>query len=86
MSDDEIEKMVKDAELHAEEDKKFKELVSIKNQGDALVHATNKSLEELGEKVTEDDQKNIKEKNAASSIFFLDIFLDIFCDLFPKLL
>ena len=65
LSDDEIEKMVKDAELHAEEDKKFQELVSIKNQGDALVHATNKSLEELGEKVTEDDQKNIKEKNAA---------------------
>ena len=57
--------MVKDAELHAEEDKKFQELVSLKNQGDALVHATNKSLDELGEKVTEDDQKNIKEKNEA---------------------
>ena len=65
LSDDEIEKMVKDAELHAEEDKKFQELVNIKNQGDALVHATNKSLDELGEKVTEDDQKNIKEKNEA---------------------
>ena len=65
LSDDEIEKMVKDAELHAEEDKKFQELVSLKNQGDALVHATNKSLDELGEKVTEDDQKNIKEKNEA---------------------
>ncbi len=65
LSDDEIEKMVKDAELHAEEDKKFQELVSLKNQGDALVHATNKSLDELGDKVTEDDQKNIKEKNEA---------------------
>ena len=65
LSDDEIEKMVKDAELHAEEDRKFQELVSLKNQGDALVHATNKSLDELGEKVTEDDQKNIKEKNEA---------------------
>ncbi len=65
LSEDEIEKMVKDAELHAEEDKKFQELVSLKNQGDALVHATNKSLDELGEKVTEDDQKNIKEKNEA---------------------
>ena len=65
LSDDEIEKMVKDAELHAEEDKKFQELVSLKNQGDALVHATNKSLDELGEKVAEDDQKNIKEKNEA---------------------
>ena len=67
MSDDEIEKMVKDAELHAEEDKKFQEIVNLKNQGDALVHATNKSLDELGEKVTEDDQKNIKEKNEALS-------------------
>ena len=65
LSDDEIEKMVKDAELHAEEDKKFQEIVNLKNQGDALVHATNKSLDELGEKVTEDDQKNIKEKNEA---------------------
>ena len=65
LSDDEIEKMVKDAELHAEEDKKFQELVTLKNQGDALVHATNKSLDELGDKVTEDDQKNIKEKNEA---------------------
>ena len=65
LSDDEIENMVKDAELHAEEDKKFQELVSLKNQGDALVHATNKSLDELGDKVTEDDQKNIKEKNEA---------------------
>ena len=65
LSDDEIEKMVKDAELHAEEDKKFQELVSFKNQGDELVHATNKSLEELGDKVADDDQKNIKEKNEA---------------------
>ncbi len=65
LSEEEIEKMVKDAELHAEDDKKFQELVALKNQGDALVHATNKSLEELGEKVTEDDQKNIKKKNEA---------------------
>ena len=65
LSEEEIEKMVKDAELHAEEDKKFQELVTIKNQGDALVHATNKSLDELGDKVTEEDQKNIKEKNEA---------------------
>jgi|LWDU01.1.fsa_nt_gi molecular chaperone DnaK len=64
LSDDEIEKMVKDAELHAEEDKKFQELVNVKNQGDALVHATNKSLDELGDKVTEEDRKNIQEKNS----------------------
>ena len=65
LSDEEIEKMVKDAELHAEEDKKFQEIVTLKNQGDALVHATNKSLKEFGDKVSEDDQKNIKEKNKA---------------------
>ena len=65
LSDEEIEKMVKDAELHAEDDKKFQELVGLKNQGDALVHATNKSLDELGEKVSDDDRKNIKEKNEA---------------------
>ena len=65
LSEEEIEKMVKDAELHAEEDKKFQELVTIKNQGDALVHATKKSLDELGDKVTEEDQKSIKEKNEA---------------------
>ena len=65
LSDEEIEKMVKDAELHAEDDKKFQELVGLKNQGDALVHATNKSLDELGEKVTDEDRKNIKEKNEA---------------------
>jgi len=65
LSDEEIDKMVKDAELHAEEDKKFQELVTIKNQGDALVHATKKSLDELGDKITEEDQKNIKEKNEA---------------------
>tara|TARA_B100000674_G_scaffold136256_1_gene105957 strand:- start:421 stop:2349 length:1929 start_codon:yes stop_codon:yes gene_type:complete len=65
LSDEEIEKMVKDAELHAEDDKKFQELVGLKNQGDALVHATNKSLDELGEKVSDEDRKNIKEKNEA---------------------
>ena len=65
LPDEEIEKMVKDAELHAEDDKKFQELVGLKNQGDALVHATNKSLDELGEKVSDDDRKNIKEKNEA---------------------
>jgi molecular chaperone DnaK len=51
LSDDEIEQMVSDAEAHAEEDKKFRELVEVRNQADALVHATEKSLEDLGEKV-----------------------------------
>ncbi len=51
LSDDEIEQMVADAEAHAVEDEKFRELVDVRNQADALVHATEKSLEDLGEKV-----------------------------------
>jgi molecular chaperone DnaK len=51
LSDDEIEKMVKDAEAHAEEDKKFHEMVETRNQADAMLHATKKSLEEMGDKV-----------------------------------
>ncbi len=51
LSDEEIERMVSDAEAHAAEDEKFRELVGVKNQGDALVHATEKSLAELGDKV-----------------------------------
>ncbi|HJP38790.1 MAG TPA: molecular chaperone DnaK [Gammaproteobacteria bacterium] len=51
LSDQDIEQMVSDAEAHAEEDEKFRELVDVRNQADALVHATEKSLEDLGEKV-----------------------------------
>ena len=54
--------MVKDAELHAEEDKKFQELVTVKNTADTLIHATNKSLDELGDKVSAEEQTNIKDK------------------------
>ena len=62
LSDEEIDKMVKDAELHAEEDKKFQELVTVKNTADTLIHATNKSLDELGDKVSAEEQANIKDK------------------------
>lgn len=51
LSEDEIERMKKDAELHADEDKKRKELVEAKNNGDSMVHMTEKSLTELGDKV-----------------------------------
>jgi molecular chaperone DnaK len=51
LSDDEIEQMVKDAESHAEEDKKRKELVEAKNQAESLIHSTKKSLEEHSDKV-----------------------------------
>jgi molecular chaperone DnaK len=51
LSDEEIQRMVRDAEAHAEEDRKFHDLVNARNQGDGLLHATRRSLEELGDKV-----------------------------------
>jgi molecular chaperone DnaK len=51
LSDDEIDRMVQDAESHADEDRAFRELVDVRNQADSMVHATEKSLEELGDKV-----------------------------------
>ncbi|NNF16331.1 MAG: molecular chaperone DnaK, partial [Gammaproteobacteria bacterium] len=60
LNEDEIERMVSDAESHAEEDKKFREVVDAKNQGDALIHATEKSMKELGEKVTPDERGKIE--------------------------
>ena len=61
LSDEEVEKMVKDAEAHAADDKKFHELVSARNQADNLIHATEKSLKEFGDKVGEDEKKAIEE-------------------------
>ena len=60
LSEDEINSMVKDAELHKEEDKKRKEAVEARNQADALVHQTEKSMSELGEKVPAEDRANIE--------------------------
>ncbi len=60
LSDEEVEQMISDAESNAEEDKKFRDLVDIKNQGDQLVHATDKTLEELGDKVTADERSNVE--------------------------
>ena len=60
LSDDEIETMVSEAEANAEEDKKFRELVDIKNQGDQLVHATEKTLEDLGEKVETEERGKVE--------------------------
>src|SRR5471032_1230440 len=50
LSEDEIKRMVGDAEAHAEEDKKFRELVEVRNRGDAMLHSVEKSLKDLGEK------------------------------------
>jgi molecular chaperone DnaK len=60
LTEEEIEKMQKDAELHAEEDKKRRELVETKNQADALVHSTQKSLKELGDKVDAETRTNVE--------------------------
>jgi molecular chaperone DnaK len=59
LSDDEVEKMVRDAEAHAEDDKKFEELVSARNQADGLVHATKKQVTEAGEALSSDDKAKI---------------------------
>lgn len=60
LSEDEIQNMVKDAELNAEEDKKFHNLVATRNQADQLIHASRKSLTELGDKVPADDRTQIE--------------------------
>ncbi len=62
LSDEEIEKMVKDAEKHAEEDKKHKELIEVKNKADSVVYATEKSLKDFGDKISDTEKKNIEEK------------------------
>ena len=60
LSDDEIDAMVKDAEAHADEDRKVKELVDTRNQADAMIHATEKSLTDLGEQVEAEDKTAIE--------------------------
>jgi molecular chaperone DnaK len=60
LTEEEIQRMVADAEAHAEDDKKFKELAETKNQGDAIVHATEKTLAELGDKVSQEERNNIE--------------------------
>ena len=60
LSDDEIDRMVSDAESHAEEDRKFRELVDARNQADSLIHASEKTLEELGEKATSEERLAIE--------------------------
>ena len=57
LSEAEIKRMVADAEAHAEEDKKFLDLVSARNKADATLHSVDKALKELGDKVSEDEKK-----------------------------
>ncbi len=60
LSEEEIEKMIKDGEAHAEEDRKFHELVNARNQADAMIHATRRSMEELGDKLEAEEKSNIE--------------------------
>ncbi|MCF6227032.1 MAG: molecular chaperone DnaK, partial [Xanthomonadales bacterium] len=61
LSEEEIERMVNDAEAHAEEDRLFKELVTTRNTADGMVHATQSSLKEMGDKLASDDKQKIEE-------------------------
>ena len=60
LSDEEVEQMVSDAEGHAEEDRKFRELVDVRNQADGLMHAAGKTLSELGEKVSGEERLQVE--------------------------
>ncbi len=62
LSEEEIEKMKKEAESHAAEDRKKKELIEIRNQADTLIFSTEKALKEAGDKVKEEDRKEVDEK------------------------
>jgi len=66
LSDDEIKRMVSDAESHAEEDRKFRELVDARNHADSLIHAAEKTLKELGDKASSEDR--LKVENAISDL------------------
>ena len=62
LSDDEVDRMVKDAEAHADEDRKYHELADARNQADNMIHATEKSLKDLGEDKVSDEEKQAIEK------------------------
>ena len=61
LSDDEVDRMVKDAESHAEEDKKRKDEIEVRNQVDSLAYSTEQTVKDLGDKVPEDQKKAVEE-------------------------
>ena len=65
LSDDEIDQMIKDAEAHSADDKKFEDLISARNTADGLVHATKKTLDEAGDKATDEEKESINTAVAA---------------------
>ena len=60
LSEAEIQQMVKDAETHADEDRKFHELIQVRNQADSLIHGTSKALKEAGDKITADEKTQLE--------------------------
>ena len=60
LSDEEIEQMIRDAEAHSEEDKKFEEMVAMRNQADGLIHGARKAVEDAGDKATEEEKSAIE--------------------------
>ena len=60
LSEEEVQRMVQDAELHAEEDKKMHELISARNHADSVIHSANKTLHELGDKVQAEEKSKIE--------------------------
>ena len=60
LSDDEVQRMIKDAEAHADEDRKMKELITARNHADNMIHATEKSLKDLGDQVAADEKTSIE--------------------------
>jgi len=60
LSDDEVDAMIKDAEAHADEDRKHRETVEVRNQADAMIHSAEKSLKDLGDQVGDDDKTAIE--------------------------
>jgi molecular chaperone DnaK len=60
LNEEEIKRMVRDAEAHAEEDRKFRELAETRNRADALLHATEKALKDLGDKVSAADRAKVE--------------------------
>ncbi len=62
LSKEDTDRMINEAEMHAEEDKKLKEKVELRNQADAMVYSAKKVLEEMGDKVSEDTKKSVNEK------------------------
>ncbi|MGH8516599.1 MAG: Hsp70 family protein, partial [Panacagrimonas sp.] len=65
LTEDEIKRMVKDAEVHAEDDKKFNELITTRNQADQLLHGVEKSLKDLASEVQDDEKKSIEDAMAS---------------------